>query len=172
MANNRMYIRCRYCGEVFYLAQNWCSGWKFVGCDINGVPFETRIGDFFKKHYNEHLLQDGWSENCFEIAYEEDGKEIDECARRLEKALNDLEVFKKAYKEERETRIALARVVSEQKDKIDNLKGYIELRAAKCNRDLIHSIVFKEGERSAFSKIAALIEKETREAEEDAETQD
>ena len=56
MANNRLYIRCKQCGEVIYLAKHF--GGSLHTADYNG-DFIDKLNDFWEEHCyclqgNEH----------------------------------------------------------------------------------------------------------------------
>ena len=71
MANNRMYLRCRSCGEAIMLGATFCDGvalreWQNEGVEFNvpmlrkeldyqyeihrGGHFEDELNDFYKEH--------------------------------------------------------------------------------------------------------------------------
>ena len=71
MANNRMYIKCRVCGEEICLAKHFGNEWGLCSMPINDKSFEERMDAFFRKHYIEHALEEGVCDtNCFELSYE------------------------------------------------------------------------------------------------------
>ena len=76
MANNRMYIKCRVCGEEICLAKHFGGEWGVCSFPINGKSFEERMDVFFRKHYIEHAQEKGvCATNCFELSYESEGAE-------------------------------------------------------------------------------------------------
>ena len=48
MANNRIYLRCRGCGEVLFLGKSYLGGFYYPSYD--DVPLERRLNDFYEKH--------------------------------------------------------------------------------------------------------------------------
>ena len=48
MANNRIYLRCRGCGDALYLGKSYLSGFHFQR--LSGPPLENRLNDFFETH--------------------------------------------------------------------------------------------------------------------------
>ena len=80
MANNRMYLKCRECGEDFFLGKRFDSlyYWSNYGKMNNernkhlpnwkmedDSPLEDRLNSFFKKHACCGI-------DCFELIYEND----------------------------------------------------------------------------------------------------
>jgi hypothetical protein len=75
MANNRLYIRCRACGEVFFVGKSFLAGFYY---GIEGQPLEDKLNAFYDKHTycckdpdrcsreDEHCASDG----CYELVYE------------------------------------------------------------------------------------------------------
>lgn len=49
MANNRLYIKCDECGELFFLGKHFGGAWDIVNYDE--LPFLTKLNMFFEKHY-------------------------------------------------------------------------------------------------------------------------
>lgn len=80
MANNRMYLRCRTCGEVFMIGKTYQNGY-FIG-NLSPNNFYNQLNNFYDKHYccfnkpkdlkYELVLKpkEVNTENQFEIAYE------------------------------------------------------------------------------------------------------
>lgn len=86
MANNRMYLRCKKCGEVLFLGKTYLDG--YYTCDDyykNNVDLTEAFNEFCDNHkwcskeYNEEKFgmyepkfkETNFSEeNSFEIAYE------------------------------------------------------------------------------------------------------
>lgn len=67
MANNRMYIRCRGCGEELYLGKHFGDCWYYSGYN-SGITLEEKLNDFYEKH----AYCGGYPLECFEIKYEYD----------------------------------------------------------------------------------------------------
>ena len=65
MANNRIYLRCKACGEKFYLGKRYCDGywWERYG---DKDPLDRQLNDF----YDRHIYCNGYGLDCFEISYE------------------------------------------------------------------------------------------------------
>lgn len=82
MANNRMYLRCKHCGEILFLGKTYSSGYYYD--NYNKESLEIKLNNFYDKHnfcQNElcqndikycdtPLGYDGHNDNIFEIAYE------------------------------------------------------------------------------------------------------
>lgn len=84
MANNRIFIRCRNCGEALFLGKTFWDGyyWNAYG----GPPLEERLNKFYTEHtycskekaksvpYDEEVwpIEGGYenSDGAFEIVYE------------------------------------------------------------------------------------------------------
>ena len=70
MANNRLYLRCKGCGETFFLGKRMLD--TYYNTDNyysdKGVPMHRRINDFFSKH----KYCDGYGLDCYELEYEMD----------------------------------------------------------------------------------------------------
>ena len=51
MANNRIYLRCKQCGETLFLGKCGLSEyyWQFFG-EHQDTHLEDELNDFFKKH--------------------------------------------------------------------------------------------------------------------------
>lgn len=62
MANNRMYLTCRGCGEGFFLGKIMSSGYYQHMDD-----FQEKLNVFFDKH---HCCGDVHYENQYELRYE------------------------------------------------------------------------------------------------------
>ena len=65
MANNRMYLRCKACGEEFYLGKHFMNGWYYENYHRDS-SLEKQLNEF----YNEHIYCNGFPLECFEIHYE------------------------------------------------------------------------------------------------------
>lgn len=48
MANNRIYLRCKTCGDVLFLGK--CFGEGYYYCNYNNSNLEKELNDFFEKH--------------------------------------------------------------------------------------------------------------------------
>lgn len=84
MANNRIYIRCKGCGEALFLGKTYLSGyfWDAYG----GPPLHERLNQFYDKHtycrnpkvtsvpYDEEIwpIENGYEyqDGEYEIVYE------------------------------------------------------------------------------------------------------
>ena len=86
MANNRIYLRCRGCGEVLFLGKSYLHGFWYES--YNGTPLERKLNDFYDDHnycsrpkkegpfaYDEKAFPlpdncSGW-DGCFDVVYED-----------------------------------------------------------------------------------------------------
>ena len=82
MANNRIYLRCRTCGNILFLGKCYSDGYYYT--NYHNSDLETELNDFYTKHAfcNEPLNKDDIKYidtpfkktdsyyNRFEIAYE------------------------------------------------------------------------------------------------------
>lgn len=86
MANNRIYLRCKACGDTLYLGKTFLQGYYWM--PYGGEPLDYRINEFFEAHnycdrpkvpveqraYDEYLfpLPDGFHgcDGAFDIVYE------------------------------------------------------------------------------------------------------
>ena len=66
MANNRMYIKCKKDGAVFFLAKYYPTSGYYTDKDYFDGDFIDSFNDWLDKHNHDDLI----SENHFEIAYE------------------------------------------------------------------------------------------------------
>ena len=65
MANNRIYLRCKACGEEFFLGKRFSDGYYISEYpDFYEKPFMDRMNDFYEKHNHRN------EPDCFEISYE------------------------------------------------------------------------------------------------------
>lgn len=48
MANNRIYLRCKTCGDVLYLGKCFGNGYSY--CNYDNLKLENKLNDFFEKH--------------------------------------------------------------------------------------------------------------------------
>jgi hypothetical protein len=86
MANNRIYLRCRGCGDVLYMGKSFLEGFYYLSYD--GIPLERKLNDFYDEHnycdkpkhralpvYDEKAfpLPEDCSvmDGCFDIVYED-----------------------------------------------------------------------------------------------------
>lgn len=83
MANNRMYIRCKQCGSIIFLAKCYLDGYY-----TNSIDSDDRLNEFFDEHafcgkpINERAIesidtpfkQEDDYYHRFEICYEIDGR--------------------------------------------------------------------------------------------------
>lgn len=56
MANNRIYIRCKQCGDVLYLGKTFGSCYYWYNYKEDGEHLEDRLNAFYDKHefcYND-----------------------------------------------------------------------------------------------------------------------
>ena len=84
MANNRIYLRCKGCGDTLFLGKTFLHGYYWD--PYGGKPLEDRLNEFYDKHnycmnpksdrtpYDEHLFPlpecfDG-CDGAFDIVYE------------------------------------------------------------------------------------------------------
>lgn len=68
MANNRMYLRCRACGEKFFLGKHFCRNWYLENYrEIEGGSIQEQLNKF----YSEHIYCKGRPLECFDIVYED-----------------------------------------------------------------------------------------------------
>ena len=67
MANNRIYLRCKSCGDHIFIGKRLGSGyWLSENYpEYKGVPFLDRLNEFYDKHKYCNDYAD-----CFEIEYE------------------------------------------------------------------------------------------------------
>ena len=69
MANQRMFLRCRSCGEQFFIGKRMRGGY------YTGGFVDSEKLDLF---YDRHVYCKGNGEDCYEIAYEFEPIEYDE----------------------------------------------------------------------------------------------
>lgn len=76
MANDRIYIKCKGCGDTLYIGKSMGAGFYYPGYT---KPLEKSLNDF----YDEHTFCCGHDEGDFEIVYEsektEPKPEVQEC---------------------------------------------------------------------------------------------
>lgn len=92
MANNRMWLRCRTCGNIFFMGKSYQDGYYTLDDYYDGKSFLKAYNDFLDKHAycNEELNEkeikyidtpfkkvDSY-ENRFEICYEIEDKKVEE----------------------------------------------------------------------------------------------
>ena len=70
MADNRMYLRCKVCGETFFLGKRLGSGY-YIGQNSQhkGIPLRDRLNNFYYDHEECGYLGD-YGLDCFELVYE------------------------------------------------------------------------------------------------------
>lgn len=67
MANNRMYLRCKACGEIFFLGERFGNGYYISQYEqYKGVPLMERLNKF----YDDHEWCGDAGLDCFELIYE------------------------------------------------------------------------------------------------------
>ena len=70
MANNRLFLRCRACGEEVLVAKHFVGEWGVFSPPHDKL--DDRLDDFFRKHYLKHAQEDAFTPtNTFELSYEE-----------------------------------------------------------------------------------------------------
>ncbi len=70
MANNRIYLRCKGCGEELFLGKRFDAGYFYQRYPIvNGVAQGRHLEEELNNFYDKHDLC-GKGFDCFEIAYE------------------------------------------------------------------------------------------------------
>lgn len=67
MANNRIYLRCKACGKMFFLGKHFCQGWYYT----NYTPDKGTLEDKLNAFYDEHIYCKGYPLECLEIEYED-----------------------------------------------------------------------------------------------------
>ena len=90
MANERLYLRCRACGDTLCLGKSFYGGFYY---GLGAKDLESRLSDFYEKHtYCCHVsescqLEDGKIalDGCYEAVYETG----DWAAPCNERAVND-----------------------------------------------------------------------------------
>lgn len=88
MANNRMYLRCRACGEKFFLGKHFCRNWYLENYrEIEGGSIQEQLNKF----YSEHIYCKGRPLECFDIVYEDPEPSIWTNADRI-RAMSDEEL--------------------------------------------------------------------------------
>ncbi len=65
MAYNRIYLRCRVCGEMFMLAKSYGVG--FYREDYNGKDWKVELNNFYDKHT---FCQGSTDEGDYVLEYE------------------------------------------------------------------------------------------------------
>lgn len=80
MANNRIYLRCRQCGEVLFLGKSFCEGYYYRDYSKTPLPLEKKLNDFYDVHtYCDREKTEApfkWDEKCFHMpddCFESDG---------------------------------------------------------------------------------------------------
>lgn len=70
MANNRLYIRCKVCGDTHFIGRDGGCNWM---TDVRFYGFEKRADEFFNDIYNQHedcYIETILGEGLFEIITE------------------------------------------------------------------------------------------------------
>lgn len=87
MANNRMYMRCRTCGDCLYLGKTYSDGYFYVNYRKEEGSLEDQLNRFFDEHhycgrergkrptaYDEEVFplpdHDGCFNGSFDLVYE------------------------------------------------------------------------------------------------------
>ena len=87
MANNRMYLRCKGCGETFFLGKRFGGGYFIQQYEeYKGVPLMDRLNEFYDVHEwcgNEGL-------DCFELIYEDTPAPVTNADRIRAKSVEEL----------------------------------------------------------------------------------
>ena len=76
MANERLYLRCRACGDTLYLGKSFLGGFYYGAADRGHL--ESELSDFYEKHTyccydpDNCRLEDGKIalDGCYEAVYE------------------------------------------------------------------------------------------------------
>jgi hypothetical protein len=80
MANNRMFIRCRHCGETFMIGGHMGTGWSMTNC--SDKSFLERLNNFYEEHafcnkdenennyFPKFKKIDKVHSGCYDICYE------------------------------------------------------------------------------------------------------
>ena len=66
MANNRIYLRCKQCGDVLYLGKTFSSCYYYA--NYTNENLEEKLNKFYEKH--EFCMED-LKENCYEPKLDE-----------------------------------------------------------------------------------------------------
>lgn len=66
MANNRIYLRCKYCGKELFLGKRFCEGYYYKNYNSDKT-LEEKLNEF----YDEHSFCNDYTQDCFEINYED-----------------------------------------------------------------------------------------------------
>lgn len=66
MANNRIYLRCKSCGEEFFLGKRLTDGYWLCNYHEERGSIMDQLNEF----YDKHTYCKGNGQDCFEIAYE------------------------------------------------------------------------------------------------------
>ena len=48
MANNRIYLRCKQCGDVLYLGKTFSGGYSYT--DYDNINLVEKLNEFYGKH--------------------------------------------------------------------------------------------------------------------------
>lgn len=153
MANNRIWLRCKQCGECLFLGKHFMGEYYWANYSNEDVHLEDKLNDFFEKHcwceepYNK---QHDYGETPvgkyttwdtkYEIAYEfDDNTRCKNCHRddintgdlskALEECYNNFESIKDRYFGKKF--VVYSRMMF---DKIGNLVGF-EMDAEKIEEE-------------------------------------
>lgn len=74
MANNRLYLKCKVCGEELYLGKRFLEAYYWTNYWNDGEHLEDKLNEFYEKHCGECAFDcDTWLD-CFELEYEHEPK--------------------------------------------------------------------------------------------------
>ena len=68
MANNRIFLKCKVCGDTLFLGKRFMD--KYYFNNYGGEELEKRLNDFYDKHYECSFDSDYGLDN-FELEYED-----------------------------------------------------------------------------------------------------
>ena len=66
MANNRIYLECKGCGEKFFMGKRFGDAYFISDYPADKKPFKDRLNDFYENHF--YCKDEG--ADCFKISYE------------------------------------------------------------------------------------------------------
>ena len=66
MANNRIYLRCKACGEKLFLGKHYAMGWYYENYDPEDGTLQEKLNRF----YDAHVYCKGEPLECLDIVYE------------------------------------------------------------------------------------------------------
>ena len=71
MANDRIYLRCKRCGEAMFLGKTFGDGYYWS--QYKPYTLQETLNGFYDKHFIcVYPSEDDMGENVFEIVYEND----------------------------------------------------------------------------------------------------